>query len=396
MRLASFLLVSTLAIAQKAPPVVAALSGQTGGAGALWAELKVKREGLPGLHQEFEISRTVKLARGNQATKRSLILDMSHSQWREHSISGSGRKTRIFDGSNLFLMEDGGDEFVRTAQRASAEAPAPSPYAATDADWAKGREVSRRPCGLSGTDHACVILDVPLKPSAPNASAAKPNLRSQGAERVSVDLDTGVIVSVHSVQLVANHSSSYEVDILYTLKTVSYTAIADANAFTWPSSTMREVKELSRWDAARIKKQLAGKPAPELVLRDILGNPITLADYRGKTVLLDFWTTWCPPCRADAPALDKLYNKYGDRDLMIVGISVSEDRAVVEKYLVSHPHNFPIVLTTENDMPAAYQLDALPTYIVIGRDGLVTSAAEGDQGFSDLRKLLKRAGLEID
>jgi len=159
---------------------------------------------------------------------------------------------------------------------------------------------------------------------------------------------------------------------------------------------MHEVNKLSSWNAAKIKNELGSKPAPELAVTDMAGKPVTLAAFKGKTVLLDFWTTWCPPCRADAPALEKLYRKYSPQDLVILGISVSEDRAIVEKFLKEHPYSFPVVLTTENEMPRPYQVGALPTYIVIGRDGTVTSAVEGDQGFADLRKLLKKAGLEVE
>lgn len=176
----------------------------------------------------------------------------------------------------------------------------------------------------------------------------------------------------------------------------SYGTPADTSLFHLPSDDIFEVKELSRWNAAKIKKQLAGKAAPELALTDIHGKSVTLSDFKGKTVLLDFWTTWCPPCRADAPALDKLYHKYGGQDLMVVGISVNEDRAIVEKFLTEHPHSSPIVLTTENEMPRPYQIGVFPTYIVIERDGTFAAAVEGDQGFSDLRKLLKKAGLEAE
>ena len=154
------------------------------------------------------------------------------------------------------------------------------------------------------------------------------------------------------------------------------------------------MKELSPWNAGRIRKQLAGNPAPDTAWTDIQGHPVKLSDLKGKTVLLDFWTTWCPPCRADGPALDKLYRKYGEKDLAIVGISVSEERAVVEQFLHEHAHGYPIVLTTENEMPRPYQVGVFPTYLVIDREGLVTSAVEGDQGFGELRKLLKKAGLD--
>ncbi len=176
---------------------------------------------------------------------------------------------------------------------------------------------------------------------------------------------------------------------------ISYGIPADSALFEVPSGG-REVKELSKWNAARIKKQLAGRPAPEFTVTDIQGKSVTLSAFKGKTVLLDFWTTWCPPCRADAPALDKLYRKYGAESLMIIGVSVSEDRAIVERFLRDHPHNFPVILTTENELPSAYQIGVFPTYIVIERDGTLASAVEGDRGFSDLRKLLKKAGLELE
>ena len=156
------------------------------------------------------------------------------------------------------------------------------------------------------------------------------------------------------------------------------------------------MKELSRWNAAKIRKQLSGSAAPELNVTDMEGKPVDLSSLKGKTVLLDFWTTWCPPCRADAPSLDKLYRKYGGQDLMIVGVSVNEERSIVEKFLKDHPHTFPIVLTTENEMPRPYQIGVLPTYLVIGPDGTVGSAVEGDQGFAELRKLLKKAGMEAE
>ena len=79
-----------------------------------------------------------------------------------------------------------------------------------------------------------------------------------------------------------------------------------------------------------------------------------------------------------------------------MGISVNEERPVVTQFLKEHPHDFPIALTSENDIPRPYQIGLLPTYMVIQRDGTVASAVAGDQGFSELRKLLRKAGLEPD
>lgn len=362
----------------------------------LWSELKSKREQLPGFHQEFEVTRTVKTASSSQASKRRVVLDQAQGRWRERSISGSGEYIRIFDGKDLLATEEGSDEFLRTKRKPKEEEPTPSPYAAGDPDWPKAMELERRPCGLPDADHLCVVMDVPLKRWVRNTTPNNVSRMLEGTSRLILDTETGLLIARRTVETIDNQRGPYQSDVTYSLKRMTYGTAPETTTFQLPSSDMKEVKELSRWDAAKIKKQLVGKPASELEVMDIQGKPVTLSGYQGKLVLLDFWTTWCPPCRADAPALDKLYRKYGDKDLMIVGISVSEERAIVEKFLKEHPHSFPIVLTTENDMPRQYQIGVFPTYIVIERDGTVASAAEGDQGFSELRKLLKKAGLEVE
>jgi thiol-disulfide isomerase/thioredoxin len=364
-------------------------------AAKLWNELKQKREAVPSLHQEFEVSQTFKLASGEQSSKLQMILDMSHGQWREKNISGLSTRIRIFDGNELFSFEEGDDEFMRIKPRPKDDAPNPALYGPGELEWRKAVEVERKPCGLSGKEQICAIIDVPLKPSAGVDANGYDLVFSQGRERVAMSMDTGLVLSAFSVTSVRRKRSPYTSEITYVLKRSSYGREPDVSLFKLAEG-MREVKELSKWNAAKIKKQLVGKPAPELSLTDIEGKQVTLASLKGKTVLLDFWTTWCGPCRADGPALDKLYAKYGDHNLEIIGISVSEDRAIVEKFLKEHRRAYPIVLTSENEMPRPFQIGTLPTYIVIEKDGHIAGVVEGDQGFSDLRKMLKKAGMEVD
>jgi thiol-disulfide isomerase/thioredoxin len=360
-----------------------------------WTDLKAKREGLPGLHQEFEVTQTFKTMRSSQGSKREIIIDIMQNKWREGSVSGSGDRIRIFDGQDLFLMEAEEDEFVRTKLKAKEDVPEPGPYG-IDLDWTKAKEVERAPCGYSGTDHTCIIIDAPMKKWMRGEVGNRITRMTDGTARVAIDSETGILVESHTQEAIDNERTSYVLDLTYLLKRMSYEAAPDAGLFMLPESGLHEVKELSRWNAARIKKQLVGKPAPELEVTDIQGKPVSLSDLKGKTILLDFWTTWCPPCLADAPALDRLYSKYAGKELMIVGISVSEEREIVESFLKKHPHKFPVVLTTENEMPRPYEIGIFPTYIVIGPDGTISTAAEGDQGFGELRKFLKKAGLEID
>jgi thiol-disulfide isomerase/thioredoxin len=374
----------------------AALSaGAENPASALWNELKAKREKLASLHQEFNVSQTSRTSSSSQAVQRRILLDMAPGQWREASVSGSGARIRIFDGKELFTMEEHGDEYVRTKRQLKDEDPAPSPYGLGDPDWSKAVEVRRRPCGLAGNDHVCVVMRAPLRHWTRPGTGGHFSKLVDGTTQVVLDIETGLAISSSTAQLIDNGRRTYQLDTVCTLERMKYGSPADATLFKLPDG-LNEVKELSKWNAAKIKKQLVGQPAPELALTDLRGKPLTVSDFKGKTVLLDFWTTWCGPCRADGPALDKLYLKYGDKDLMIVGISVSEERDIVEKFLKEHPHSYPIALTTENEMPLPYQVGAFPTYIVINRDGTVAAAVEGDKGFGELRKLLKKAGLESE
>jgi len=364
--------------------------------GGVWNELKDKREKLASFHQEFEVSQTTTSGHGQRAMNRRILIDAGGRLWREKSITGSGNEITFFDGDDIFSMEEGEDEFTKAKRHANDDDPVPSPYQMKNADWPKAVELERRPCGLAATDHVCVVLDLPLKSWIESVKGNDMTKNLGGSARMIIDTQTGLLISLRKVQTIDNGRGSYQVDTTYLLKRLGYGAPLDAALFKLPSTDMHEVKELARWNAAKIKKELAGNPAPDLTLTDIHGKAVKLSEAKGKTVLLDFWTTWCPPCREDAAALDKLYQKYGQQDLLIVGISVSEERATVEKFLSEHPHSFPVALTLENEMPRAYRIGTFPTYIVINRDGTLAAAVEGEKGFADLRKLLKKAGLEVD
>ncbi|HZI78987.1 MAG TPA: TlpA disulfide reductase family protein, partial [Vicinamibacterales bacterium] len=145
----------------------------------------------------------------------------------------------------------------------------------------------------------------------------------------------------------------------------------------------------------RMNAALSGKAAPDLSVTTLDGATVSLASLKGKTVLLDFWATWCPPCRVDAPALEKLHKTYGSQ-LAVVGISVNETREVVEAFLKKNPHSFPIALSSENDLPRPYEVAVFPTYIILDAEGNFEAAVEGDKGFDGLRSRLRKAGLDVD
>ncbi|HBY58413.1 MAG TPA: hypothetical protein DEH78_01240 [Solibacterales bacterium] len=357
----------------------------------LWAELKARREALPGVHQAFDGSTTVRTAGGPQASRWHVQVDRDPSRWREIVSSGSGSYQRLCDGKDIVRLEVGGDEFERVRPDGKSASGEPAPYNLLgNLDWSRSADLGVVPCALPGLDGPCIAIEAPLKPR-----MGTPTIRmTKGLARLVVHRETGLLVTLRWVENFEHPGGGYQVDTAYALKRVSLGAPPDS-LFRLPAEA-REVKELTAWNANRIRKQLAGQPAPELEAMDIRGRPFRLSDHKGKVVLLDFWTTWCPPCRTDGPSLNKLYRKHGGKGLEVVGISVSEDRSVVESFLTEHRYEFPVVLTTENPMARPYQVATFPTYVVIDREGRVVSAAEGDQGLSGIRKLLKKAGLDAD
>lgn len=116
----------------------------------------------------------------------------------------------------------------------------------------------------------------------------------------------------------------------------------------------------------------------ELTLKDIDGHAIHLSDYRGKVVLVNFWATWCPPCRKEIPDLIKLQRDYGTRDLQIMGITYPpQKKAEVRRFVREAKVNYPVALGTKETKMLFSSSETLPMTIVIGKDGRVWDIIEG-------------------
>ncbi len=118
--------------------------------------------------------------------------------------------------------------------------------------------------------------------------------------------------------------------------------------------------------------------APQFALKDINGRAVRLSDYRGKVVLVNFWATWCPPCRAEMPDLIRLQSEHAKQGLQIIGITYPpERRARVRRFARSLKVNYPIVLGTRQIKARFSSDDTLPLTVVINRDGKVSDIISG-------------------
>jgi thiol-disulfide isomerase/thioredoxin len=119
------------------------------------------------------------------------------------------------------------------------------------------------------------------------------------------------------------------------------------------------------------------RPAPAFSLKDLNGRTVELADLKGKVVLLDFWATWCAPCVASMPRLQKLHQKYAAKGFAVVGVAIDEKGAAVVAPMVSKKKvTYPVLLGTEAAW-TAYQVKSLPALFVIDREGRIVKRFGG-------------------
>ncbi len=151
----------------------------------------------------------------------------------------------------------------------------------------------------------------------------------------------------------------------------------------WHTSTTRP----------RAGKTKVGKEAPDFTLPQLDGGQLRLSSYRGKVVLLDFWATWCVPCREETPHFVELQQKYGERGLQIIGVSMDDSPDPVRPFYQQFHMNYPVVMGTA-DVGSAYGgVLGLPIAFLIDRDGHIYSkhmgATDATVFDNDLKALLQ-------
>ncbi len=110
-------------------------------------------------------------------------------------------------------------------------------------------------------------------------------------------------------------------------------------------------------------------PAPDFTLRSMSGKNLKLSELAGNVVLINFWASWCGPCREEMPLLNALHNKYQPLGFTVIGVNVEEQSEMARGFLKDFPVDFPILLDNKNRVSQLYEVVAMPTTVVVDRDG---------------------------
>jgi peroxiredoxin len=127
-----------------------------------------------------------------------------------------------------------------------------------------------------------------------------------------------------------------------------------------------------------------GTKIVDFELEDLSGNKVKLSSFSGKVVFLNFWATWCPPCREEMPSMQKLHLEFKDKGLEVVAVDIQEDQQTVESFFKEHELTFTGLLDTDGQTAQSYGVRSIPTSYIIDREGNVIAGKVGGRDwFSD-------------
>lgn len=130
--------------------------------------------------------------------------------------------------------------------------------------------------------------------------------------------------------------------------------------------------------AAEVLSPIPGRVmAPDFTLPDTEGKTHKLSDYRGKTVIINFWTTWCPPCREEIPSMNRAWQSLQKEDVIILAINMGEDEDTIFVFSADYPADFPLLLDRDGEVIAEWPVKGLPTTYVVAPDGRIAYRAIG-------------------
>lgn len=129
-----------------------------------------------------------------------------------------------------------------------------------------------------------------------------------------------------------------------------------------------------------------GEPAPELMLQSLDGRPASLNDYRGQVVMINFWATWCPPCRAEMPDMEQVYQEKKQQGFAVLAVNIQEARDPITEFVNRFGLSFPVLMDTKGEVTQQYGIYSLPTSYFIDQQGRIAELNVGALSKSAISK----------
>lgn len=165
-----------------------------------------------------------------------------------------------------------------------------------------------------------------------------------------------------------------------------------------PTKNKQELKNtIDKHMASLLIAKAEGLEPANFTLKKLNGKEVSLSDYRGKVVFLNFWATWCPPCRGEMPSMEKLYQKFKGKDFVMLAVSLREKEKTVEKFVQKNGLTFPVLLDPRGKAGGDYMVSSIPTTYLIDKQGKIIGRAIGGRDWANENSFnLFSALLEIE
>ena len=149
------------------------------------------------------------------------------------------------------------------------------------------------------------------------------------------------------------------------------------NMKQWLKHALRTAGLVGLFLVAGVHAGTDSGPAPDFALKSNSGENLRLSEFQGEVVMINFWASWCGPCRQEMPLLDELYTQYQPLGFTILGVNVEEDSSKARQMLKENPVNFPILFDTKSEVSKLYNVVAMPSTVLVDRDGRVRYLHQG-------------------
>jgi len=218
---------------------------------------------------------------------------------------------------------------------------------------------------------------------------------AKGGARYWIDRERYLVLRESTDQTVQNSPGSvtrYLSVVNFISAAINEPAPDSAFSYTPPESAM----EIDRLEPEALTRKMnapvnwIGQAAPDFTLTDLNGKTVRLQSLRGNAVLLNFWATWCGPCVAEMPYLEKLHREYRNKGVIILGID-DEEAETPRNYLKQHGYTFNTLIDTEKQVSRLYRINAIPQSFFITKDGKIAAYDRGSQRESEIRDGIEKA-----
>ena len=156
----------------------------------------------------------------------------------------------------------------------------------------------------------------------------------------------------------------------------------------------RSTHRSTRPPLAKLEADDQKRQSADFTLTDLQGKTWTLKDMKGKVVLVNFWATWCPPCRKEMPDLEALYNRFKDQGFVILAISEDEETPKVGPFIAEHKITYPILLDPGSKVNNLFEVEGIPKSFVYDRDGKLVAQSIDMRTQRQFLEMLAQAGLQ--